>query len=283
MSQQIDPETMSLEDLRAAADAEVAEDTNEDGKPVVEAEDEDAPVVYRREIDLGDGSGKQVFEAESMEALIDKLSDAQAHATRKIREQAAELKKRTATPADDAAQAQAEADAEWLLSQEFTANPSATFAKLFEKVVGKPLTSFKTDLQRLSEFERAQSETTAAQAFVAKHADDYVPTPANGERLTRYLKTYKMDGTIENIEQAFKDLSESGLLETKSEKTQGAENTNGSRIVTVVGHQRKVASGISTRGTAKTRASEPTEEDIAKMSLDQLRELANKELAGQLN
>jgi len=42
--------------------------------------------IYRREIDLGDGSGKQVFEAESVEELLDKLTEAQEHATRKIRE-----------------------------------------------------------------------------------------------------------------------------------------------------------------------------------------------------
>src|SRR5690348_9223353 len=56
--------------------------------------------TFRREIDLGDGSGKQVFEADSPEALIDKLADAQVHATKKIREQAQQLQ--------DAQQAQVE-------------------------------------------------------------------------------------------------------------------------------------------------------------------------------
>jgi len=36
--------------------------------------------------DLKDGSGIQVFEADTQEALIDKLIEAHVHATRKIRE-----------------------------------------------------------------------------------------------------------------------------------------------------------------------------------------------------
>src|SRR5690348_17341391 len=53
----------------------------------------DDATKFRREIDLGDGSGKQVFEADSAEELIDKLTTAQENATRKIREQQFELRR----------------------------------------------------------------------------------------------------------------------------------------------------------------------------------------------
>src|SRR5437868_2462551 len=50
------------------------------------------PQVFSRTIDLGDGSGVQVFEAPTLEELVDKLAKAQENATRKIRELAAKVK-----------------------------------------------------------------------------------------------------------------------------------------------------------------------------------------------
>src|SRR5258706_387999 len=47
---------------------------------------------YRRVIDLGGGAGPEVFEADSNEELVDKLADAKQHASKKIREQEAELR-----------------------------------------------------------------------------------------------------------------------------------------------------------------------------------------------
>src|ERR1700743_2577476 len=68
-----------------------------------EGEDNSAPELagirtvsaakFQREIDLGDGSGKQVFKADSAEELLDKLTEAQKNATIKIREQQFELKR----------------------------------------------------------------------------------------------------------------------------------------------------------------------------------------------
>lgn len=47
---------------------------------------------YRRVIDLGGGAGPEVFEGITMEELADKLADAKGHASKKIREQEAELR-----------------------------------------------------------------------------------------------------------------------------------------------------------------------------------------------
>jgi hypothetical protein len=48
---------------------------------------------YRRVIDLGvEGANPEIFEADALEELVDKFADAHLHGTRKIREQAAELR-----------------------------------------------------------------------------------------------------------------------------------------------------------------------------------------------
>src|SRR5690348_12024093 len=111
-NQNLDPETMPLEALRALANQQVedasatpaapaAQPRDEKGRFAktedgaadavdVAAEDEEFgepdKIIYQREIDLGDGSGVQVFRADSLEELVDKLAEAQRNATRKIRE-----------------------------------------------------------------------------------------------------------------------------------------------------------------------------------------------------
>src|SRR5581483_2684932 len=97
----VDPEAMSLEEMRKLADEEAASlDANvvADDEPAAAsnaaddqgddpAGDEPDEVIYERKIDLGDGSGVQIFRAASLEDLVDKLAKAQENATRKIREQ----------------------------------------------------------------------------------------------------------------------------------------------------------------------------------------------------
>lgn len=281
MSVAFDPETASLEELRAKADAQDIDNTTQDPPqqdPVQDpVDDQDPPdeVVYRREIDLGDGSGVQVFEAPTIEELVDKLATAQEHATRKIRELTAT--KKTATEPT-----QQELDEEFILSQELANNPSLAFDKLFQKRLGSSPEEVKKGLQRLADIDREAADKQAAVTFVEKNPD-YVATPKNGAKIDRYLKTYNLPGTVENIEKAFQDLSESGLLETKKpEGTQGTDTQQQTRIVAVTGHQRKVASGLSARRTAPvTRAAGPTQEELETMPLEKLRELSNKELAAQ--
>src|SRR5262249_49733779 len=126
-------------------------------EPTVEEPEADEPdeTVFRYEIDLGDGSGKQVFEAPTQEELIEKLGQAQEHATRKIRQQDAALK--AAQPKAEPAPATDNED-EWLLSQEVMSTPTAAVKKIFERIVGKPIEAFKNDLQRVEAFERGQRE-----------------------------------------------------------------------------------------------------------------------------
>lgn len=292
MSEDIfDPETAPYEELVARANQELQNGTqnqdpdpaaNQDPAPEVqdpEATNQDPEavdeVIYRREIDLGDGSGTQVFEAPSMEELVDKLAIAQANATRKIRELSAS--KSTQQPKNS----QEPTEEDWLLAQELATNPTAAFDKLFQKRFGKTPEEIQKSLARVEQFEREEAGRAAAKAFVDAHPD-YVPTPKNGARIEKWLRVEGLEGTPENIEKAFKDLSESGLLETKKPETQ-AETQSGPRIVTVTSHQRRAASGLSQRRTATTptKTTGPTEEEAYKMPWDKLVELAEREARQQ--
>ena len=285
-----DPETASWEELVAKANEEAAQSSQTENKssqeenkePVREQIEEQQEtqqvddVVYRREIDLGDGSGVQVFEAPSMEELVDKLATAQVNATKKIRELSAAKK----TPTQN----EPNAEEEWVLAQELATNPSLAFDKLFQKKLGRTPAEVQKGLERLAEIDRQNAELEAANAFVAAHPD-YVPTPKNGARIEKWLKVEGMEGTPENIEKAYQDLSESGLLETKRPETQATETQNGTRIVTVSSHQRRAASGLSSKRTVSTasRATEPTEEEAYNMPWEKLVALANAEATGKTN
>jgi hypothetical protein len=293
-----DPETVDLEQLRQEALRQEAQPEGEqprdeqgrfvsqnppkkgDSSNEVEEVDE---IVYRKVIDLGDGSGVQVFEGTSQDEVIEKLATAQLNATRKIRE-LSQAKKEEPKPVERTP------EEEWLLSQELLSSPSKTVEKLFEQVTGMPVKAFKSKLERLNAFEQAQSEEAAAREFMSKHPE-FVPSPANARKIEKYVRTYNLDGTkAESIEQAFMDLNESGLLEVKAaqqqqqqQAQQEPEAAQQSRIATQAQQPARtsttrMSSGISARrSTAQRSAPEPTEDDLYNLPLDKLRALAISE------
>lgn len=240
--------------------------------PLVEATESEEvdEVVYRRVIDLGDGSGTQVFEGSSPEDLIEKFVTAQEHATRKIRELSA-AKRVVETPAVK----EASADEEWLMSQELLATPSKAFDKMFEQRVGMPITSFKTQMERIQAFERAQTEHTNAVSFV-ESTPEYFANEFNSSLMQNYLKTFKLEGSPENIKKAFTDLSQGGLLQLKTDDSE--TETPGDTTVTpskqriaapagvrTVVIQKKAASGLSAKRSGASQGP-PSEKDLYEMS-----------------
>jgi hypothetical protein len=263
----------SIEQLREEAIAANAAQAEAPTKAEAKPEGEEQ-VVYVREIDLQDGSGVQRFEADTLEGLVDKLASAQENATRKIREQAAELKK--AAPAAAVAPAPMTETERFLLSQELMSDPEAAFKKIYERSIGPTREKEMVELREAARFVR---EAKASNEFVEKHPE-FHPSPANGDRMTKYLRAYNLEGTLENLETAFRDLSESGLLEAKTDSTADTTNeetepTRIARPAETVRVVRKVASGLSARRSAPAPApKEPTEADYQKMSLDELRDKA---------
>lgn len=284
-----DEKEITLEELRDMAVKSVDEsttteaETSTSGKVADQAQaEEQDEIVYRRDIDLGDGSGVQVFEGRTYEELIDKLATAQEHATRKIRElsQAKKSEEKVAQAAD--------VD-EWLLGQEIISKPTEAFGKIFERVVGMKPTDFSSKMERLTAFEAAKSAEDQAVTFVQTHPD-YAATPANGRRMGRYLELYKLEPTVENMEKAFTELADSGLLEARDEKPaveteeQNAETERIAQPVEKVSpaSQRKAASGLSGRRSPAPapKPQGPTEEELDKMPLHKLRDLAVNSLTG---
>lgn len=276
--QAVDPSTLSFEELQKLANAELVGD-----KPVVQdpppAADPDPDpdaldeVVYRRVIDLGDGSGTQVFEAPTVEELVDKLADAQTHATRKIRELSAAQKPKEVVPALDE-------NEEFVLSQQFLQSPTKAFADLFKRTTGKDIEGFKTTLGRMEAFERGQSEFGVGQEF-QRLTPEYHPSEKNGKKIEKWLKTEGLEVTIENVQKAFADLTESGLLESAPQnqdaepQKRAEETTRIAETTTRIVGQRRAASGLSSQGSKTvTRAPEPTPEELYSMPMDKLAALA---------
>lgn len=289
---EFDPETATYDELRAkAAEEEAAAAQNEQGQDNSQGQDtplrddkgrfvkqgeqveEVDEVVYRRVIDIGDGSGIQVFEAPTQAELIEKLATAQENASRKIRElsqKKVEVEQpKTRTPEE-----------EWIRSQDLIAKPTDTYEKMFEETTGMKPSEFRTKMQRVEAFEKAQAEEQAAKDFIAKYPDFYT-SPTNAKRIEKYIRTYGLDGTkAESIEQAYLDLNESGLLEVKPEQKEEVQQEvrQQSRIATpepAPQAKTRVSSGISARrSVAQRSAPEPTEEDLYNMPLDKLRDLA---------
>ena len=274
--------------------AEAAEDPAEDA-------DDDAEVVYRREIDLGDGAGKEVFEAPTIEELLDKIVTAKANATKKIREQEARLKELTE---QKKVNEQTDKDDEFVLSQDMLSRPTDAVKKAFKKATGIDITEVKSLADRVKALTDAQSAQTeldaqnaAATAFVAEHPE-YVANQANGARLSRAINLLiaEVKHSGQQVDypslllKAYTDLNESGLLELRSPDAEataevkaptGAEKTRIGRVPEdVAPTQRTVrrSSSLTSRANAGAapKNTEPSEDDLYTMPLDKLKELANR-------
>jgi len=284
MSQQVsDPSTLSYEELAKLANEELAgheeQVTSNEEQPSSEEEQPVDEVVYRRVIDLGDGSGTQVFEGATPEELIEKLAEAQVNATRKIRELAAAKKEAPAAPVEP------NPDEEFVLSQEFLQSPTKAFAKLFQKNTGMTIEEFKAEQAKLSRVTQEQQDFNAGREFVLS-TPDYFNSDRNNARLEKWLRVEGLQPTIENLRKAYADLNESGLLESRPANVEenAVEPTTRReaqpRIAApqkVVG-QRRAASGLSSRGGSPSapRPQEPTMDELYNMPLDKLEALARK-------
>lgn len=280
MTDEFNPETASLEELKARSAAEQPTEQpeqkrNADGTfaatPKTEAptpDPDDIPeekTIYQRRIDLGDGSGVQVFSADSLEELVDKLTDAQVNATKKIREQQAELGKARPHPQTK----ERTPDEEFVLSQELMSKPSKAIAKLFEETVGMPISEFKTSVQRVKVFEEAQASEKAGQDFV-NQTPEYFGCVPNHKKMTDYLRTYKLPVTVDNLTKAFNELTSIGLLQTKPTETPTQVKNDPPPT-----ERRPRSSGLNNRNNATPVVQTgPTEEELYKMPLEKLKELS---------
>ena len=220
----IEQQPVTPESVTPEGEADITADTTTDdsgqprdekGRFVSQSPDPEPDIEpveeYTATIDIGDGAGVQVFSAPTKDELLTKLIEAQENATRKIRE----LSTKKADPAPAAPQVP-NPDEELALAQEFLANPSQAFDRLYQK-------RREEERQREAEAARAAAEAakavdSAAKQFIAA-TPDYYEHPKNAARIEGWLKLNgNLDPTYENITAAYNDLKTDGLLLSKPEE-----------------------------------------------------------------
>jgi len=236
---------------------------------------DNAPVQqpkFRQEIDLGDGSGVQVFEADSQDALIEKLVEAQKNATVKIKELNRKIKLglRPGTRPQDAQTSQQNtfqprqlsAEERFLLAQKFQNDPASALDEAFAAQFGMSAAQLFAEVNSTRQFrqqiEKSAREQSEAQAFIEAYPE-YTPTPNNSDAMLRYLEAHNMPVSAENLALAYEDLSSSGLLETQAPAT-GEARIEQPRA-------KKASTGLSDRNQARVEVQDglPDAESFRKL------------------
>ncbi len=246
--------------------------------------------IVKREIDLEDGSGVQVFsgrgatELEAVKELNEKLFEAQRNASRTIRE----LQKK-APKVETPVEKTFSDDEEYVFKQLGEKKPSEAFKTMFKEVTGVDVTEFKSNQAAFREFQKGQRSLAIQQDFVNSHPD-YAVNTKNGEALRDWVQEHNYaEFDSNNLEKAYQDLKKRGILELKSDEasaTTEAERAEAERIAQAAqdatqSRSQKKASTVSPRGgRAPVVKTEPSEDDLYKMDLGKLRDLANKQMAG---
>lgn len=267
---------------------------------VPENEGEPDEYVFRREIDLSDGAGIQIFEgrgATELEAMVDlnnKLVEAQENATRTIRD----FQRKHPKEPEQTKEKEISQDLEYVFAEQFKTKPSEAFKAMFKELTGMDIAEFKT----AQAAEKAAREAADAQAkslaiqreFVAAHPD-YITSTENGDQIRDWVQEHNYNEfTPTNLEKAFEDLSARGLLTLKTDEASVPTKTKVEPVVPAPARieqtvtkaaevtpvrSPKKASSISSRSAAPVVKTELTEDDLYKMPLDKLKGLAEQQLA----
>lgn len=226
--------------------------------------------VIRRSIDLGDGSGIQVFVGKgadkeaALEDLNDKFYEAQVNASKKIREQAAQLRTTKQSTEDE----------EYVLAEKLKTKPKETIRELLAQ-------------ERREQEESVQRSLKIQEDFVNTHPD-YIGDTSNGARIRDWVQSHGYtEFTEENLEKAYQDLKASGLLKIKTSDAGGTTDAAAKEAERIAQAQRDAAqsrssqrsSSVSTRGGTPVVKTEPTEDELYNMPLDKLKQLSNEQLA----
>lgn len=273
--------------IEVAQTDETDDDILESARPVAKIVPSQGTKQVSRTIDLGDGSGKQVFTAATADELLDKLTTAQENATRKIRQQEFELKRTVrARPEREETSTfkqprDLSADELFALANELQKNPQAAIDKLVEAQTGK---SLKQLGETITKYEAAERVNAADTQFLLNHQEDFLPSTNNAKLINKFLVDEKLPHTAKNLEYAFQELTESGLLDVASPDEAQKQNER----IAVQPHTRRkpLSTGISnnqSQGTpvletqnTKGALSEAEVEQLYKLPQEQARVLMNK-------
>ena len=177
------------------------------------------PKKFVKEIDLGDGSGVQKFEADTEAELIDKLVEAHTNATKEIRKlqrakprvrpQKRERVVETERPfAEPVVSTQDDLD----YATQLSVNPSKVFGRLFEASTGIKLADLRATKEQVGEMVSQMEEQSNAQAFVTA-TPEFLPGKKNSDILLGILEDEELPGTQQNLCYAYQQAMDGALLE----------------------------------------------------------------------
>jgi hypothetical protein len=235
-------------------------------------DDEPTVTIYRKEIDNGNGS-VDVYEAESLEELVEKLATGKLNANKKIQEFIAENRTRAAQ------EQRISADDEYVIGEKLKKNPKQTM----KEVVAEVISEREAKIQR---------SLDAQNRFVSTHPD-YIANPFNANKIAaevQRIQGFNGEFTVESLEKAYQDLKRGGLLQLKPEGAGGvAEVKDGASQQTAdtqsdATQQRssRKGSSVSTRSGSRTPVvtdATPTEDEMYKLPLDEVRKRADAQLS----
>jgi len=267
-------------------------------------EDDGQPDEYviRREIDLGDGAGVEIYEGrgetelDAIKDLNDRLVIAKQNASREVREIQRKHPKQPEPPKAP----EISEDLEYVFKQQFEKKPSEAFKAMFKELTGMDVTEFKTwqSAQRAADEARTkQDESLRIQREWVSSHPEYITSVENGDQIRDWVRDHNYNEfTQENLEKAFEDLSGRGLLKLKTDEASAPTKTETTtkvketarietpatevvKDVTPVRSSRKASSVSTTRSAAPVVKTELTEDDLYAMPMDKLKDLSNKQLA----
>jgi hypothetical protein len=192
------------------------------------------PKEFTAKVDLGDGSGPQIFKSDSQQGLIDKLVDAQKNATLRIRQlkEKAKAKPDTSRPQEPLAfQPHTLSEAEMTqINELWKTNPAEAWRQMYIASTGTAPDAVAKAVYESQIAEQKESAQRAEAEFIADHIEDFDCTPKSGNAIYAFLAgctravtdggyTCKRCGKIHdlplqttknNLEYAFETLTEQG-------------------------------------------------------------------------
>lgn len=218
--------------------ASVVEPQEPEGPEVTELEDggtitlEKEKGQWKATLDPGNGANAEVFWGKNKNGLMTNVLKAKLNATKKIRDLNKQLKlgnqavkPAPVKPAPVPQTRELTADELFEIQTELQANPDKALETWFQKKTGLSVTQL-VDIAKRGAVADAELRIEAiSREFLSKNPD-YHPDDKNVETIVRWLGKYKIGNpaatmydldaagqwTVENLEEAFADLSDDGLL-----------------------------------------------------------------------
>lgn len=246
-------------------------DNSADGDAAV-VEDPPETKVYRKEI-VNDDGHVEVYEADSLEDLVNRISDGKRNANTQLAKIIAERK------AQEAKVVQTTEDEEYVTKKNLETKPKQTLKEAFRE--------FKAEEEAM-----LQRSYDVQSRFVNTHPE-YVADPKNGngnKLVAQFQLLYPTatELTSEGLEKAYSSLAKSGLLVLKTEGADDATNAAAPATQRTVETDANAAQQRSPRGSgirtinrpaAPVTNQAPTMDEAYSMPLEKLRELANTQLS----